>query len=336
MRHLTRRKFVLASASTGVALAAMTGQLNTVAQDGAKPTVVVGSKNYAEQLIVGEMIALMLEDAGYPVERQFNLGGTAVAHEALVAGDLDVYVEYTGTGLIAVLGQELPESSSTPAATAAATPATLTDPAYDIVAEQYPEQFGVEWLEPWGFNNTFAIIVREDYASEQGVETISDLQPLAGDITFAADPEFAVRPDGLAGLEEAYGFEFADVQSMEIGLLYSSLAQGDVDASVGASTDGRIPALDLMILEDDKSFFPPYFAAPIVRQDLLEESPEVTGILNQLSGQISNEEMQAMNYDVDEGGIEPIDVARNFLEEQGVLASGETLHAASVAKDLRR
>lgn len=326
MTHLTRRRLIR-NTSAGLALASLARPMSALAQDGDKPTIVVGSKNYAEQLILGEMLALMLEGAGYPVERQLNLGGTAVAHEGLAAGELDVYVEYTGTGLIAILGQELPASEATPEADASpeagATPESMVinDPAYDIVAEAYPDQFGIEWLEPLGFNNTFAIIVRQETADEYGLETISDLEPLAGDLILGSDPEFAVRPDGLPGFEDVY-FGFAGVQIVDVGLLYASINQGEVDVSVGASTDGRIPAFDLMILEDNKSFFPPYYAAPIVRQDLLEESPEVAEILNQLSGQISNEEMQAMNYDVDEGRMEPIDVARDFLVEKGVLESG--------------
>lgn len=315
---LSRRTFVVTGAA-GAALAT-TGTSAVLAQDD-KPTVTVGSKNYAEQLIVGEMLALLLENADYPVERQMNLGGTIIVHEALVAGDLDTYVEYSGTGLLAVLGQELPEGSPTPTTSPAASPTSGAgyDPAYEIVAREYPEKFGVEWLEPLGFNNTFGIIVTRAYSEENGVTKISDLSDTAGDMVFGSDPEFAARPDGLKGLEEAYGFSFGDVQNLEIGLLYPSVAEGEVDVAVASSTDGRIPALDLVLLEDDLNFFPPYFAAPVVRQDLLEQSPEVRDVLNQLAGRISNEQMQSMNYDVDEGGEEPIDVARQFLSDEGLI-----------------
>lgn len=301
-----------------MAIATMGSTIATHAQDD-KPTITVGSKNYAEQLIVGEMVALLLENAGFPVERQMNLGGTAIAHEGLVSGDLDVYVEYTGTGLIAILEQELPEAEASPGATAEA--GAIVDPAYAIVAEAYPREFGVEWLKPWGFNNTFAIVVRQNYGTEHQISKISDLEPIAGDMTLGSDPEFAVRPDGLPGLEETYGFSFKDVQTMDVGLLYSSIAEGNVDVSVAASTDGRIPAFDLLILDDDKSFFPPYYAAPIVRQDLLEKAPDVETILNQLAGKISNDEMASMNYDVDENDNEPIDVARGFLADLGLIDS---------------
>lgn len=320
MSTFTRRQLVAAGASTAT-LAAI-GPTGAAFAQKDKPTVKVGGKNFAEQLIAGEMLGLLLEDAGYDVETQLNLGGTIIAHEALMAGDLDTYVEYSGTGLIAVLGEDLPErDESGDGATPAADDAY--DPAYRIVAERYPEEFNIRWLEPWGFENTFAIIVTRDFAEETGITKISDLADMAGDMTFGADPEFAVRPDGLEGLEDTYGFSFANVQNVEIGLLYPSVADGDFDVAVAASTDGRIPALDLYVLEDDLNFFPPYHAAPIVRQDLLEKAPEVEDILNKLAGQISNESMQQMNYDVDEEGKEPVDVARDFLKENGFIGNDD-------------
>jgi glycine betaine/choline ABC-type transport system substrate-binding protein len=318
---LTRRKLIQTSAA-GAAIASLAQPGHMLAQD--MPTVRVGSKNYAEQLITGEMLTLLLEDAGYPTEQQLNLGGTIIAHEALVAGDLDTYVEYSGTGLLAVLDEQLPESEQSNEASPTASPAAGVpyDPAYEIVAREYPERFGVEWLEPWGFNNTFGIIVTRQYSEDNGVTSISDLADTAGDMLFAADAEFAVRPDGLPGLEEAYGISFGNVQNVEIGLLYPSVANGDVDVGVASSTDGRIPALDLVLLQDDRNFFPPYFAAPVVRQDLLDVAPEIRGLLNQMAGRISNDQMQSMNYDVDESGNEPVDVARRFLEGEGLLRNG--------------
>jgi len=300
-----------------VAIATMGGTMTTHAQD--KPTVSVGSKNFTESLVVGEMLGLLLEDGGFPVEQQMNLGGTIIAHEALVAGDLDTYVEYSGTGPLAVLGEELPDTSAAPATTPNA--GGTYDPAYEIVAREYPEKFNVKWLEPWGFNNTFALIVTRKFSEENGVTKISDLTDLASDMSFAASPEFTVRPDGLEGLEETYGFSFDTVQNVEIGLLYPTVADGTVDAAMGDSTAGRIPALDLVILEDDKHFFPPYYAAPIVRMDVLEQAPEIEEIFNRVAGKISNEQMQSMNYDVDEGKMEPVDVAREFLESEHLIGS---------------
>lgn len=297
-----------------------------IAQDEDKPTVTIGSKPFTEQLILAEMYALILEDAGYPVERQLNLGGTAVVHQALVSGEIDMYVEYTGTALLTILGQEVPtvEGDATPAEGdgGAATPTTSVGQlTYDIVSEAYPENFGAVWLDQIGLNNTYTITVRQETADELGLETISDLEGHAGDMTLGTDQEFPVRPDGLPGLENTYGISFEDVVILDAGLMYSAIDQGEVDAITGYATDGRIPALGLVILEDDKEFFPPYYAAPVVNQALLEENPELEEILNQVAGRIDNETMAELNAQVDEEGQEPRDVARTFLEEQGIIGS---------------
>ncbi|MBA2470088.1 MAG: glycine/betaine ABC transporter substrate-binding protein [Chloroflexia bacterium] len=283
------------------------------------PTIVVGSKDFTEQIIVSEMVALLLEDAGYPVERQLNLGGTVVAHEALVNGDIDVYVEYTGTGLLAILGLELPAAEATPAAGAATPVAVGVDPVYDIVAAEYQSQFGLTWLEPWGFNNTYALALRGDQATELGVVTISDLLDHDQDLVFGGTQEFLVREDGLVGLQEVYGVEFEDAIGFDPGLVYGAIESGDVDVISAFATDGRIPSLGLTLLEDDLGFFPPYYAAPVVSQEILDESPEVADILNQLSGMIDDQTMADLNFQVDDGGMEAIDVARAFLIEQGLI-----------------
>lgn len=292
-----------------------------MAQGADLPTVRVGSKPFTESAVLGEIIGLLMEDAGYPVDRQLNLGGTAVVHEGMIQDELDVYVEYTGTALLAILGQDLPESTDSPEASAspAANAAAGKDEVYRIVSEAYPEEFGLVWLEPWGMNNTYSIAVRRETAEEFGLVTMSDLADHAGDMTLGTDNEFPVRPDGLPGFEDTYGYSFGDVSQGDIGLMYQALDEGDVDVITSYATDGRIPALDLVLLEDDKSFFPPYYGAPVVRQDLLDEAPEVGDILNQLAGQIDNETMAQVNYRVDADGLEPIDAAREFLEEQGLI-----------------
>lgn len=302
----------------GLVLASLAGAAGAAAQDEDKPTVVVGSKDFTEQIIVAEMVALLLEDNGYNVERQLNLGGTAVVHQALVSGEIDIYVEYTGTGLLAILGQELPEMDA-----AAATPAADSgqDQVYEIVSSEYEAQFGLEWLEPWGFNNTYALAVTQETAEEYDLRTISDLEAVAGEMTFGATQEFLVREDGLPGLEAAYGFEFGDEQGLDPGLVYSAVAEGQVDVISAFATDGRIEALDLVLLEDDLGFFPPYYAAPVVSQELLEQSPEIRDILNQLAGTIDDSTMAQLNLRVDEGGESEIDVARSYLEEQGLIGS---------------
>lgn len=318
---LSRRTLIVRS-TAGVATAAAGTSLIPVglmAQDGDRPTVAVGSKDFTESVILGEIVAHMLESNGFPVERQFNLGGSVVVHEALVAGELDTYVEYTGTGLLAILQMELPASGIS--ATPAATPNGIAgiDPVYEIVAREYPERYGAEWLRPWGFNNTWALAMRGDHAAELGISSISDLAEHSGDLVFGTTAEFIVRPDGLPGLEETYGLDFRDSISLDPGLLYSAVADGEVDVISGFATDGRIPALDLVLLEDDQGFFPPYFAAPVVRQELLEEAPEVADILNRLAGQVDDLMMAELNYEVDEGGAEPFDVAKDFLVEQGYI-----------------
>jgi glycine betaine/choline ABC-type transport system substrate-binding protein len=311
---LSRRRFIVTGTAAGAALA-----LPRMAFGQEKPTIKVGSKDFTESVLLGEIVAHLFEGNDFPVERQLNLGGTVVVHEALVAGDVNVYVEYTGTGLLAILGMELPESNA--GATPVATPdgGVGIDPVYEIVSREYSEQFGLEWLQPWGFNNTYALAMRSDHVEELGISTISDLAPYAGDLTFGATQEFLVREDGLPGLEGVYGFQFGDSLGLDPGLMYAALDEGQVDVISAFATDGRISALNLTLLEDDKGFFPPYYAAPVVRQDLLEEAPEVADILNQLAGQIDDATMAGLNLEVDEGGREATEVARDFLVNQGMI-----------------
>lgn len=308
-------------AALGLLLSSFAG-VSAKSQD--LPTITVGSKDFTEQIILAEMVALLLEDAGYPVERQLNLGGTVVVHEALVNGDIDAYVEYTGTGLLAILGMDLPAAAATPSASpvaGAATPeATGVDPVYEIVSAEYQSQFNLSWLQPWGFNNTYALALRGDQATELGVVTISDLLNHDQDLVLGATQEFLVREDGLVGLQEVYGLEFEDAVGLDPGLVYSAIESGDVDVISAFATDGRVPALGLTLLEDDLGFFPPYFAAPVVRQDILDQSPEVAEILNQLGGMIDDGTMADLNFQVDDGGMEASDVARTFLVEQGLIS----------------
>lgn len=317
---LTRRHFIISGAATGAALATLGSSPAAFAQD--KPTVTVGSKDFTESHILAHLCADLLENAGYEVERQINLGGTLVAHEALVAGEIDVYVEYTGTGLLAILGMELPEvDGATPDASAtpdgaAANP--LAEEVYNIVATEYPEQFGLEWLESWGINNTYALAMRRDQVEELGITTISELVEHAGDLTIGAPQETLVREDGIPGLEATYGLEFGDAVGLDPGLMYSALDNGDVDVITAFATDGRIAALDLALLEDDLNFYPPYYAAPVARQELLEQSPEVRDVLNQLAGRLDDETMTQMNFEADENGVETNEVARQYLVDEGL------------------
>lgn len=304
-------------------LASLTGVATVAAQDEDLPTVGVGSKDFTEQIVLAEMVALLLEDAGYPVDRQINLGGTVVAHEALVNGDIDIYVEYTGTALLAILGLE-PLDSDVEDASPSATPAAVgQDEVYDVVSTEYDEQFGLTWLQPWGFNNTYAMAVTQETADEYGLETISDLEGASGELTLGATQEFLVRPDSLPGITDLYGFDFGNAIGLDPGLVYAALESGDADVITATATDGRIPALGLVVLEDDMGFFPPYYAAPVVDSELLEDHPEIGEILDQLAGTIDDAAMADLNFQVDDGGMEEIDVARAYLEEQGLIGGEE-------------
>ena len=269
-----------------------------------KPKIVIGSKNFTEQLIVGNMVGLLMEDAGYPVEYRLRLGGSSLVHEALVNGNINVYVEYTGTGLMVMLEEDV-----------------INDPdeAYAKVKELYKQKWNLVWLEPWGFNNTYTITMARSKVQELGVTKISDLKDIAKDLVIGATHEFIPRKDGLAGLEEAYGFKFKEAVGMNEGLLYQAVKEGQVDVISAFATDGRIPAFDLVNLEDDLKYFPPYYAAPVVRGDLLEKDPEIANILNKLAGKIDDSTMAQLNYEVDENKKAPAAVAKQFLQENGLI-----------------
>jgi len=270
--------------------------------------IVIGSKNFSEQVILGELLAQHLEaETGLEVDRRLNLGGTFICHEGLVAGQLDIYVEYTGTALAAILG-------ASPQGDAAAV--------LEAVREAYDAQFGVEWMAPLGFSNTFAMIVRGEDARRLGLRTISDAAPHTPEWTAGFGYEFAEREDGYRGLVAAYGLEFdGGPREMDLGLVYQALADGEVDFVAGNSTDGLIEALDLAILEDDRGYFPPYEAVPIVRQETLERHPQIREALARLDGLISEEEMRRMNQQVDGEHEDVGTVVREFLASKGLGAA---------------
>ena len=267
--------------------------------------IVIGSKNFTEQIILGELIAQHLErHTDLEVDRRLNLGGTFVCHEGMLAGQLDIYVEYTGTALAAILKE--PPSGDPEAVLAA-------------VRSAYRDQFGVEWTEPLGFNNTFAIIVRGDDARDLGLEIISDAAPHTADWRAGFGYEFIEREDGYPGLVRTYGLRFpAAPRVMELGLTYRALAEGRIDLIAGNSTDGLIDALDLVILEDDLRYFPPYDAVPLIRIEVAEAHPKVREALRILGDQITESEMRRMNYHVDGEHQDVKVVVREFLESKGL------------------
>ena len=266
--------------------------------------IVVGSKGFTEQLILGNMVALMMENGGFKVDRKVGLGGTVICHEAIVRGDINVYVEYTGTGLTTILKKPV-----------------VKDPqeVYQIVKKDYEDQFKLTWLKPWGFNNTYCIVMRRDDAERLKVKKVSDLKLLAKDLIFGGTIEFTARPDGVPGLTKHYGLTFKDLKGMDPGLVYKAIAEKQVDVISGFATDGRIPAFNLVVLEDDLKFFPPYFAAPVVRMDLLGKAPRVADILNQLAGRISDIDMATLNFTVDGKKLEAEAVAKDYLKNNGLI-----------------
>lgn len=272
--------------------------------------VTVGSKEFTEQLILGEITKQVLEDAGATVDDQTGLVGSTTVREALTSGEIDMYWEYTGTGWITHLGNE--------------EPVTGEQEQYDAVKEADAEN-GIVWLEPAPFNNTYAIALASEKASELGLTTLSDLATYANEnpdeATLCAAAEFLSRDDGLPGLEEEYGFTFGEnVSEVEFGLIFTSIDKGDpcVFGEVFA-TDGRIAALDLTVLEDDKQFFPSYLPALNVRQEVMDANPGIADLFAPIAQALDNETMQGLNAKVDVDGEEPADVARTFLEEQGMI-----------------
>ena len=293
--------------------------LAPLACGGGGETVVVGSKFFTEQDLLGEIVATWIErSTDLEVDRRLHLGGTFICHEALVTGELDLYVEYTGTALTAIL--ERP-------------PLQDPDSVYRTVRGAYRDRWGLAWTEPLGFENTFAMLVRRRTADSLGLRTVSDLAEHAADLRIGVGYEFVEREDGLPGLKEAYGMDFrGEPRTMELGLLYRALDSGRVDVIAGNSTDGQIEALDLVALEDDRRYFPPYDAAPVVDAALLEARPELRRALRRLGGRISTREMRRLNRQVDVEGRDLVDVARSWVEAE---LSGRGRPADSAAEPRR-
>ena len=268
-------------------------------------TIRIGTKNFTEQLILGELMALLIEErTDLGIQRRFNLGGTMICHDALANGEIDLYAEYTGTAVTAILkGSVIRDRKK----------------ALSAVRRAYRNRFNAEWLRPLGFNNTYAITVRAADAREHGWERISDLVPRAGDLRAGFTSEFAERPDGYPGLKRKYGLRFLEVSDLDPAIMYQAVASGEVDIICAFATDGRIAAYDLKPLRDDRHFFPPYDAVPVVRTEILRAYPEVRNTLAQLGALIDDAAMQRLNSQVDVGKRSPRDVAREFLKATKLL-----------------
>lgn len=275
----------------------------------ATATIRVGSKDFTEQFILGEMYAQVLEHQGLRVERKLNLGGTPVAQAGLISRQIDLYPEYTGTALLTVLKQPV---SSDP------------QQVYQTVADTYRRKFDLVWLQAAPMNNTQALVMTPTGAEKYGIQTISDLAAKAGQLTLIGPAEFEVREDGLPGLQRVYGnFQFKDFIPVDPGLRYQALREGKADVAVGFGTDGEISAFNLVVLADDKNLFPPYQVAPVVRQEILAANPQVRESLNALAPKLTTETMRRLNYQVSGEQQEPAAVAQAFLRQSGLLTQSE-------------
>lgn len=273
---------------------------------GAESNVVeIGHKNFTEQRVLAQLFGTLIEENTDLVVNITEFGGTNIVFEALKSGEISIYPAYTGTAYGAILGES-----------------ELKDPdkIYNYVKEVYKKDFDVEWGLPVGFNNTYTFAVRNEIAEEYNLKTFSDLSEVANELTMIATPEFIERADGLPGVIETYGgFDFADLKGMDPGLRYVAIEGKKGDVMDAFSTDGKLIEFDLTILEDDKGFFPPYYAAPIFNGEFMRNNSEVYELLLKFDDTITEETMQQMNYKVDTLGENEKDVAVEFLKENGLI-----------------
>ena len=268
--------------------------------------IVIGSKNFTESFILGEIFAQQIEaHTNLKVERRFYLAGTYICQQAILAGRIDVYPEYTGTALTVILKEKAGADRQD---------------VYQRVKEEYERRYHLTLGPALGFNDTFAIEIRGEDARRLRITTLSQAAADAPKWRAGFGYEFMERPDGYAGLAAAYGLRFAEPpRIMDLGLLARALRDHQIDLAAGNATDGLIPALDLFVLEDDRHYFPPYEAVPVVRQQMLQQNPEVAEALVQLSGKISDQDMQRMNYAVDGQHRDVKDVVHEFLTQKKLL-----------------
>ena len=268
-------------------------------------TIKIGSKNFNEQLILGHMVADLIEgNTDIKVERQLNLGGTNVAFSALKAGELDLYIEYTGTGLVNIMN---------------GTADTDPERVYNTVKEYFDKEYNMKWLRPIGFNNTYTLAVKPELAEKYNLKTFSDLAKISNNLILGPTIEFANREDGYLGLKDTYNMSYAEVKAVDGGLRYTAIENNKSDVIDAFSTDGLLKAFELTVLEDDKNFFPPYYAAPLVRNETLEKYPELEEVLMKLENLIDDEIMRELNYKVDKLNEAPEEVAKNFLKDKELI-----------------
>jgi osmoprotectant transport system substrate-binding protein len=292
-----------------VAVSVLTGcsKKNTATTDSntagktTKPTIIVGSKNFTESLILGELYADTLEHAGYKVERKFNLGD-AIIHTSLVNGAIDLYPEYTGTALLSILKDPI-----------------KYDPkeVYNEVSTQYKKKFKLIWLNPSEANDSQGLVITKKASDEYNIHTISELQKKASNIRFASQGEFDYRADGLLALTKAYGpFNFKDEKTYDSGIMYNVLHNDKADLATADTTDGQLTKNEFVLLKDDKHVWPPYNVAPVVRQDIVNKNPKIRDILNKVTSKIDNKTIIKLNAEVDIDKKEYTQVAKDFFNAQ--------------------
>ena len=270
--------------------------------------ITISSKEFTEQLLLGNMYALLLDDAGFDTEFK-SLGGSNENHQPILNDEIDIYPEYTGTALLTFLEEPYDPSMS-------------AEDVYEKVSSEYAEQFNLVWGEQTAFNNTYCIAMPKAKAEELGVSTLSELSTETSGLVFGTVQEFLERDDGLPGMQEMYGgFQFEEVIALDPGLKYAGIREGDIDVTTCFGTDGQISAYDLTVLEDDKGFWPPYPVAPVMRQEVLDNNPEIKDVLDQLAPLLDGETMSSLNWEVDGNGREVDEVAREFLTENGLLSA---------------
>lgn len=266
-----------------------------------KADLSIGSKNFTESIILGELYAQALERKGLSVRRKFNLGGTLIAHEALKNRQIDLYPEYTGTGLIDVLRVSPPKNE---------------EKAFQRLSDSYQKHWGLRWLKPAEANNSQGLVMTRALADKHGIATLSDLAQKSSRFRLGSIPEFEEREDGLRGLKEYYGgFRFKRTALYDNGLKYQVLERGDVDVTVAFTTDGALTDPELLLLEDDRRFWPAYRIAPVMTEEALNEHPEVVEILNRISATLDTETLQALNHKVDQQKQDYRMVVENYLTE---------------------
>lgn len=278
--------------------------------------VVVGSKPFAESYLLAEMFAQLLEDRGHAVDRRLGLGSTEIAFGGIRSGAVDVYPEYTGTGLLAILGEAPPSGSME---------------AYARVATVFADRWGARWLPPLGFENTYAIAVRPETADSLGLATLTDLARVSGGLVAGVSPDFQGRADGLPGLQAAYDLVPGPVRSLVQSVKYQALVAGEVDWIDGYSTDGQIERYGLTVLADDRGFFPPYDAAALVSRRVVEDRPDVVTVLTELSGRIDEELMRGLNRRVEVDGADVAVVATEALLGLGLVTGAAAVRAGDHA-----